>query len=77
MSGVIPPLLHIVFFHIFFWQSSSNPFTPCGAQDIHAELQAVWSPAIALTSFHDLVLLISSSVVLHHVLFGLPLLLFP
>ena len=37
--------------------------------------QALRSPAIPLTSFHDLlVLLISSSIVLHHVLFGLPLL---
>ena len=40
--------------------------------------QALRSPAIPLTSFHDLlVLLISSSVVLCHVLFGLPLLLYP
>ena len=41
--------------------------------------QALGSPAIPLTSFHDLlgVLLISSSVVLRHVLFGLPLLLYP
>ena len=40
--------------------------------------QALRSPAIPLTSFHDLlVLLISSSVVLRHVLFGLPLLLYP
>ena len=40
--------------------------------------QSFRSPAIPLTSFHDLlVLLISSSVVLHHVLFGLPLLLYP
>jgi hypothetical protein len=37
--------------------------------------QALRSPAIPLTSFHDLpVLLISSFVVLRHVLFGLPLL---
>jgi len=40
--------------------------------------QALWSPAIPLTSFRDLpVLLISSSTVLRHVLFGLPLLLYP
>jgi len=40
--------------------------------------QALRSPAIPLTSFHDLpVLLISSSIVLRHVLFGLPLLLHP
>ena len=40
--------------------------------------QELRSTAIPLTSFHDLlVLLISSSVVLHHVLFGLPLLLYP
>ena len=40
--------------------------------------QALRSPAIPLTSFHDLlVLLISSSIVLRHVLFGLSLLLFP
>ena len=40
--------------------------------------QAFRSPAIPLTSFHDLlVLLISSSTVLRHVLFGLPLLLYP
>jgi len=40
--------------------------------------QALWSPAIPLTSFHDLlVLLISSSIVLRHVLFSLPLLLYP
>jgi len=40
--------------------------------------QALQSPAIPLTSFHDLpVFLISSSVVLRHVLFGLPLLLYP
>ena len=40
--------------------------------------QALWSPAIPLTSFHDLpVFLISSSVVLCHLLFSLPLLLYP
>ena len=40
--------------------------------------QALRSPAIPLTSFHDLlVLLISSSIVLRHVLFILPLLLYP
>jgi len=40
--------------------------------------QVLRSPAIPLTSFHDLpVSLISSSVVLRHVLFGLPLLLYP
>ena len=40
--------------------------------------QALRSPPIPLTSFHDLlVLLISSSIVLCHVLFGLPLLLYP
>jgi len=40
--------------------------------------QALPSPAIPLTSFHDLpVVLISSSIVLRHVLFGLPLLLYP
>ena len=40
--------------------------------------RALRSPAIPLTSFHDLlVLLISSSIVLRHVLFGLPLLLYP
>ena len=40
--------------------------------------QALRSPAIPLTSFHDLlVTLISSSIVLRHVLFGLPLLLYP
>ena len=40
--------------------------------------QALRSPAIPLTSFHDLlVLLISSSIVLRHVLFGLPLLPYP
>jgi hypothetical protein len=40
--------------------------------------QAMRSPAIPLTSFHDLsVFLISSSVVLRHVLFGLLLLLYP
>ena len=39
--------------------------------------QTLWSPAIPLTSFHDLVLLISSSIVLRHVHFGLPLLLYP
>jgi hypothetical protein len=40
--------------------------------------QALRFPAIPLTSFHDLpVFLISSSVVLRHVLFGLPLLLYP
>jgi len=39
--------------------------------------QALRSAAIPLTSFHDLlVLLISSSIVLRHVLFGLPLLLY-
>jgi len=39
---------------------------------------ALRSPAIPLTFFHDLlVLLISSSTVLCHVLFGLPLLLYP
>ena len=40
--------------------------------------QALRSPAIPLTSFHGLlVLLISSSIVLRHVLFSLPLLLYP
>jgi len=39
--------------------------------------QALRSPAIPLTSFHDLpVFLISSSTVLHHVLSGLPILLY-
>ena len=59
--------------------SSSNPFTPCGAQDIHEELPGIAiSSYIPLTSFHDLpVLLISSSIVLRHVLFGLPLLPYP
>ena len=37
--------------------------------------QALRSPAIPLTSFHDF--LVSSSIVLCHVLFGLPLLLYP
>jgi hypothetical protein len=40
--------------------------------------QALRSPAIPLTSFHDLpIFLISSSIVLRHVLFDLPLLLHP
>ena len=40
--------------------------------------QALQSPAIPLTSFHDLpVPLLSSSIVLHHVLFSLPILLYP
>ena len=40
--------------------------------------QALQSPAIPLTLFHDLpVLLISSSIVLHHILFSLPLPLYP
>ena len=40
--------------------------------------QALRSPAIPLTPFHDLlVILISSSIVLRHVLFGVPLLLYP
>jgi hypothetical protein len=40
--------------------------------------QALRSPAIPLTPFHDLpVFVISSSIVLRHVLFGLPLLLYP
>ena len=40
--------------------------------------QAFQSPALPLTSFHELlVLLISSSVVLCHILFGLHLLLYP
>ena len=40
--------------------------------------QALWSPAIPLASFHDLLLLlISSSIVLRYILFGLPLLLYP
>jgi len=40
--------------------------------------QEMQSPAIPLTSFHDLpVFLISSSIVFRHVLFGLPLLLYP
>ena len=39
--------------------------------------QALWSPAIPWNSFHDLVLLISSSIVLCHVFFGLCLLLYP
>jgi len=39
--------------------------------------QALRSPAIPLTLFHDLVLLISSSIVLFHVLFGRPLLPYP
>jgi hypothetical protein len=58
--------------------SSSVPFTPYGAQDIHEEL-----PSVAISSYPlDLipylpVFLISSSIVLRHVLFGLPLLLYP
>jgi len=41
-------------------------------------LQALRSPAVPFTSFHDLpVFFISSSIVLRHVLFGLPLLLYP
>ena len=40
--------------------------------------QALQSPAIPLTSFHDLLVLhISSSIVLRHVLLSLPLLLYP
>jgi hypothetical protein len=40
--------------------------------------QALRSPAFPLTSFHDLpVFLISSSIVLRHILFGLPLLQYP
>ena len=40
--------------------------------------QALWSPAIPLTLFHDLLaLLISSPIILRHVPFGLPLLLYP
>src|SRR5215469_12501579 len=40
--------------------------------------QALQSPAIPLTSFHAFpVPLISSSIVLHHVLLSLPLLLYP
>jgi len=40
--------------------------------------QALRSPAIPLTSFHDLpVFLLSFSIVLRHVHFGLPLLLYP
>jgi hypothetical protein len=40
--------------------------------------QALRSPAIPLASFHDLLVhIISSSIVLRHVLFGLPLLLYP
>jgi len=40
--------------------------------------QVLRSPAIPLTSFHDLpVFLISSSIALRHVLFSLPLLLYP
>jgi hypothetical protein len=39
--------------------------------------QVLWSPAKPLTLFHDLpVFLISSSIVLRHVLFGLPFLLY-
>ena len=39
--------------------------------------QALQSPAIPLTSFHDLLVLLISSIFLRHVLFGLPLLLYP
>jgi hypothetical protein len=40
--------------------------------------QVLRPPSIPLTSFHDLpVFLVSSSIVLHHVLFGLPFLLHP
>jgi len=40
--------------------------------------QALRSPAIPMTSFHDLLVLpFSSCIVLHHVLFGLPLPLHP
>jgi len=40
--------------------------------------QALRSPTIHLTSFHDLpMILISSSIVPRHVVFGLPLLLYP
>ena len=53
---------------------SSNPFTPCGVASMKS-FQALRSSAIPFTSFHDLlVFLISSSIVLRHVLFGLPLL---
>ena len=39
--------------------------------------QALRSPAIPLTSFHDFLALISSSIALRHILFSLPLLLYP
>ena len=39
--------------------------------------QALRSPAVPLTLFHDLLVLFSSSIVLRHVFFGLPLLLYP
>ena len=40
--------------------------------------QALWSLAIPLTSFHDLLVLLNSSSIAHpHILFGLPLLLYP
>ena len=65
-----------VYFSAIYY--SLNPFTPCGAQGIHEEL-----PSIAVSSYSldlvpwSFVLLISSSIVLRHVLFGLPLLLYP
>ena len=56
--------------------SSSSSFVEHRAS--MKSFQALRSPALPLTSFHDLVvLLISSSVVPRYVLFGLPLLLYP
>ena len=56
--------------------SSSNRFTTCGAQGIHEELPCIAVSSYLLDLVHDLlVLLISSSIVLRHAPFGLPLLL--
>ena len=59
--------------------SSSHPFLLLLVEHRASmkSFQALRSPSISLTSSHDLpVFLISSSIVLRHVLFGLPLLLY-
>ena len=58
--------------------SSLNPLLLVEHGVSMKNLQTLRSSAIPLTSFHNLLgLLISSSIVLRHVLFGLPLLLYP
>jgi len=64
--NLLGPSIHIIIIKSFYSLWSMKSF------------QALQTPAIPLTLFRDiLVLLISSSIVLHHILFSPPLLLYP